>query len=214
MIQVDVTMRGDVPDVAREHAQEKVGALDRLVNIPVLDAEVVLVQEANPRIERSARAECELDLNGRMIRAKVTNLDPIAAVDSLTQRLKRQLRSFVRTVAPTGPAVRASVRRASRAAFQHRHRPSRLLPASSGGAGDSPPQDLRHRPANPRRGRRGDGVPRSRLLPVQTRARAAPTPSPTTATTAGSASSARAGSAGRVRALGSSTRRAGWTANQ
>jgi ribosomal subunit interface protein len=95
MIQVDVTMRGDVPGKAREHAEEKVGALDRLLDIPVLGARVVLVQEANPRIERSARAEGEIDLNGPMIRAKVADVDPIAAVNSLTQRLERQLRSFV-----------------------------------------------------------------------------------------------------------------------
>jgi ribosome-associated translation inhibitor RaiA len=95
MIQVDVTMRGDVPDEARELAREKVGALDRLVEIPVLGARVVLVQEANPRIERSTRAEGEIDLNGPMIRAKVADVDPIAAVNSLTQRLERQLRSFV-----------------------------------------------------------------------------------------------------------------------
>ena len=95
MIQVDVTMRGDVPGEARELAEEKVGALDRLVEIPVLGARVVLVQEANPRIERSARAEGEIDLNGPMIRAKVADLDPIAAVNSLTERLERQLRSFV-----------------------------------------------------------------------------------------------------------------------
>jgi ribosomal subunit interface protein len=95
MIQVDVTMRGSVPGEAREHAEEKIGALDRLVDVPVLGARVVLVQEANPRIERSARAEGEINLNGPVIRAKVADLDPIAAVDSLTQRLGRQLRGFV-----------------------------------------------------------------------------------------------------------------------
>ncbi len=95
MIQVEVTIRGDVPGEARERAEEKVGALDRLVHVPVRGARVVLVQEANPRIERSARAEGEIDLNGPMIRAKVADLDPITAVDSLTQRLERQLRNFV-----------------------------------------------------------------------------------------------------------------------
>jgi ribosomal subunit interface protein len=95
MIQVDVTMRGDVPGEAREHAEEKVGTLDRLVDVPVLGARVVLAQEANPRIERPARAEGEIDLNGPVLRAKVAAADPIAAVNSLTQRLERQLRSFV-----------------------------------------------------------------------------------------------------------------------
>jgi ribosomal subunit interface protein len=95
MIQVDVTMRGEVPGGARAHAEERIGALDRLVEIPVLGARVVLVQEANPRIERPARAEGEIDLNGPMIRAKVADLDSTSAINSLAQRLERQLRSFV-----------------------------------------------------------------------------------------------------------------------
>jgi ribosomal subunit interface protein len=95
MIQVDVTIRGDVPGEAREHAEQKIAALDRLVAVPVLSARVVLAQEANPRIERPSWAECEIDLNGPRIRAKVADVDPIAAVNSLAQRLERQLRSFV-----------------------------------------------------------------------------------------------------------------------
>jgi ribosomal subunit interface protein len=94
-MQVDVTTRGDVPGKAREHAEEKIGGLDRLVDVPVLSARVVLVQEANPRIERSARAEGEIDLNGPVVRAKVADLDPITAINSLAQRLERQLRRFV-----------------------------------------------------------------------------------------------------------------------
>jgi len=95
MIEVDVTMRGDIPGEAREHAEEKVGALDRLVDVPVISARVVLAQEANPRIERAARAEGEIDLNGPLIRAKVADIDPITAVNSLAQRLERQLRNFI-----------------------------------------------------------------------------------------------------------------------
>jgi ribosomal subunit interface protein len=110
MIQVDVTMRGDVPSEARDHAEQKIGALDRLVEIPVLSARVVLAQEANPRIERPARAEGEIDLNGPRIRAKVADLDPIAAVNSLAQRLERQLRGLVdrRTDQARRPSERES----------------------------------------------------------------------------------------------------------
>jgi ribosomal subunit interface protein len=110
MIQVDVTMRGDVPSEARDHAEQKIGALDRLVEVPVLSARVVLAQEANPRIERPARAEGEIDLNGPRIRAKVADLDPIAAVNNLAQRLERQLRNFVdrRTDQSRRPSERES----------------------------------------------------------------------------------------------------------
>ncbi len=95
MIDVDVTLRGEVPPEAREHAEEKIGALDRLVDVPILGARVVLRQEANPRIERGARAEGEVDLNGPVVRASVADIEPIGAVNQLTQRLERQLRRFV-----------------------------------------------------------------------------------------------------------------------
>jgi ribosomal subunit interface protein len=95
MIEVEVTLRGQVPDGAREHAEEKIGALDRLVEVPVLGARVVLHQEANPRIERPARAEGEIDLNGPVIRASVADIDATGAINQLAQRLERQLRSFV-----------------------------------------------------------------------------------------------------------------------
>lgn len=95
MIEVEVTLRGQVPDGAREHAEEKVGALDRLIDVPVLGARVVLRQEANPRIERGARAEGEIDLNGPVIRASVADIDATNAVNQLAQRLERQIRRFV-----------------------------------------------------------------------------------------------------------------------
>ena len=68
---VDVTVRGEVPEDARELAEEKIGALDRYVNTQFLRGHVVLRMEANPRIERPARAEGEVFLDGRMIRAHV-----------------------------------------------------------------------------------------------------------------------------------------------
>ena len=54
---VDVTVRGDVPEGARDLATNKIGELDRYVNTRFLRGQVVLRMEANPRIERPARAE-------------------------------------------------------------------------------------------------------------------------------------------------------------
>lgn len=92
---VDVTVRGEVPEGARELAAEKIGGLDRYVNTRFLRGHVVLRMEANPRIERRARAEGEVLLDGRMVRAQVASYDMTTAVDQLAQRLERQLRAFV-----------------------------------------------------------------------------------------------------------------------
>ena len=86
------------------------GALDRYVNTQFLRGHVVLRMEANPRIERPARAEGEVLLDGRMIRAHVASFDMTTAVDRLAQRLERQLRAFVER--RVGERDRGSSRRA------------------------------------------------------------------------------------------------------
>lgn len=95
MIEVEVTTRGEVSAEAREHAEEKIGSLDRLVDSPIRHARVVLTEEANPRIERGSRAEGEIDLNGPIIRASVADIGALAAINQLAQRLERQLRRWV-----------------------------------------------------------------------------------------------------------------------
>lgn len=95
MIDVEVTARGAVPEAAKEAARAKVGRLDRFVKGPVLGARVVLVQESNPRIERPARAEGEINLAGRPIRVRVDAYAMEAAVDELAEQLQRQLRRSV-----------------------------------------------------------------------------------------------------------------------
>jgi ribosomal subunit interface protein len=92
---VDVTTRGEVSAKARELAAEKIGALDRYVNARLLRAHVVLHQEPNPRIGRSARAEGDVLLDGKMIRANVADYSMETAIDQLASRLERQLRTFV-----------------------------------------------------------------------------------------------------------------------
>ncbi len=92
---VDITARGDVSEDARELAAEKIGSLDRYVNSRLLRARVVLSEEANPRIERPARAEGEVLFDGTMVRAHVASFDMRTAIEALAKRLERQLRSFV-----------------------------------------------------------------------------------------------------------------------
>lgn len=92
---VGLTARGEVSEDARELAVEKIGSLDRYVNARLLSARVVLRQEANPRIERAARAEGEVLLDGTMVRAHVASFDMRTAIEQLAKRLERQLRAFV-----------------------------------------------------------------------------------------------------------------------
>ena len=109
MMNVEVTARGAVSEAAKNAARTKVGRLDRFVKGPLLGARIVLVQERNPRIELPARAEGEINLAGRPIRARVDAPGMEAAVDELAERLQRQLRRAVeRTitrhrVSPTSP---------------------------------------------------------------------------------------------------------------
>lgn len=95
MIEVDVTARGEVPDDAREHAVERIGRLEHVVESPQMRAHVVLTQEANPRIERPSRAEGEISMNGPVIRASVADIEMGAAINQLATRLERQIRRLV-----------------------------------------------------------------------------------------------------------------------
>ena len=92
---VDVTVRGHVADELAVAAREKVAALERIVKGPVMGAHVVLTQEENPRLEQPARAEGEIVLAGRPIRARVAAPAMVAAVDALAGRLHDQLRRHV-----------------------------------------------------------------------------------------------------------------------
>jgi ribosome-associated translation inhibitor RaiA len=111
---VDVTIRGSVSPQAAQAAREKVGALDQVVKGPLTHARVVLTQEENPRIELGARAEGEVLLAGRPVRARVARPTMVAAVDELAERLHDQLRRHVermitqqREPAPIEPGERA-----------------------------------------------------------------------------------------------------------
>jgi ribosome-associated translation inhibitor RaiA len=103
---VDVTVRGPVAaDLARQ-AAEKVGALERFVKGPVMGARVVLTQEENARIELPARAEGQILLAGRPVRARVAAAGMSAAVDELAERLQGRLRDHVDRLM-TGQRARA-----------------------------------------------------------------------------------------------------------
>ena len=80
---------------ARREARAKVGALEPFVKGPVLGARVVLTQEHNPRIPYPARAEAELNVQGRLVRARSAAPSMDAAVDDVAERLQRNLRRYM-----------------------------------------------------------------------------------------------------------------------
>lgn len=94
-VEVRVTKCGDVAPRLEEDVRRQIGRLDRLVNAPVLDAHVVLTQEENPRIERPARAEAEIDVNGHVIRGRAAEAEMRHAIDQLAEQVGHQLRRFV-----------------------------------------------------------------------------------------------------------------------
>jgi ribosomal subunit interface protein len=94
-INIEVTTRGEVSEHARAQAREKVRGLERYVKEPILGARIVLITQRNPRIPEPARAEAEIDLRGRVIRAHADGPTVEAAVDEVVERLARQLRRFL-----------------------------------------------------------------------------------------------------------------------
>jgi ribosomal subunit interface protein len=95
MIEVDVTVRGDLRPEVSEYAKERIGTVDRLIDDPISHARVVLTQESNPSIEQGSRAEAEIGLDGQIIRASVADIEPMSAIDQLAQRLERKLRDWL-----------------------------------------------------------------------------------------------------------------------
>jgi ribosome-associated translation inhibitor RaiA len=92
---VSVTVRGRVWRELAERAAERVAALERLAPGSLMHAHVVLTQEANPRVALPARAEAQMLLAGKPIRARVAATAMSAAVDLLAARLRAQLRRHI-----------------------------------------------------------------------------------------------------------------------
>jgi len=94
-INIEVTARGNVTQRDRAEARRKLDRLEGFTKGPILGARVVLIQEPNPRIALPARAEAEINLQGRLVRARAAAPSMQAAVDDMAERLQRQLRRYV-----------------------------------------------------------------------------------------------------------------------
>ena len=92
---VDVAARGAVSDRDVEAARAKVGALDRVIDRPILGAHVVLTFHSNPRLLRPALAEGEINVDGRPVRGRVGAPTMTVAVDELAEHLHRRRRDHM-----------------------------------------------------------------------------------------------------------------------
>ena len=86
-----VTAGEGVSDAMVAYAVDKLTHLAGHESAPILFGEVKLDVEANPAVERPARAEAVLDVNGEPVRAHVAAHDLAEAIDLLENRLARRL---------------------------------------------------------------------------------------------------------------------------
>jgi ribosome-associated translation inhibitor RaiA len=88
---VEASTKGDVAPADLDKALDKVGAVAERCGAPVLAAQVRLVSEPSPSVERPARAEATLHVNGEPVRAQVAAGTMGEAVDLLVDRLTHRL---------------------------------------------------------------------------------------------------------------------------
>lgn len=126
-VNVEVTCRGPVESADVDVARTKVGELERLVDGTHLEARVVLIEERNPRIERAARAEAELNIAGRPVHARVAAESMRAAIDELADRLGRRLRRHIDRIVTSKRRAPRTEQEEPPAVAAGRRRPERLV---------------------------------------------------------------------------------------
>jgi RNA polymerase-binding transcription factor DksA/ribosome-associated translation inhibitor RaiA len=85
---VEVVARDTRAEAARDYAERKVSAVIEAIGEPILHARVKLTMAPDPAVERPARAEAALDVNGQLVRAHVAAHTLHEAVDLLEPRLR------------------------------------------------------------------------------------------------------------------------------
>ncbi|HEX8859336.1 MAG TPA: HPF/RaiA family ribosome-associated protein [Actinomycetes bacterium] len=86
-----VAVHGDITPDMHAYARHKIGQLAKLAPGPVLSAEVKFDQAPDPAVQRPALVQATLDVNGRLVRAKVAARRFDEAIDLLEARLRHRL---------------------------------------------------------------------------------------------------------------------------
>jgi ribosome-associated translation inhibitor RaiA len=91
---VEVVVRGPVSDGVVDYARAKIVGLVEHLGESVLHARIRLTHEPDPAVSRPVRAQVNLELDGRMVRAQVAGATGREAVDLLIARLRHRLVRF------------------------------------------------------------------------------------------------------------------------
>jgi ribosome-associated translation inhibitor RaiA len=95
-LQVQAETRGAVPEGAISFAVQRVSSLLRAASEPVLFARVRLTMAADPAVQRPAIAQVNIDLNGRLIRARAAAETMREAVEHACDRMRIRLERVAR----------------------------------------------------------------------------------------------------------------------
>jgi ribosome-associated translation inhibitor RaiA len=88
---VEIVVRGDLPESVTDYARDKIITLVERLMTPVLHARIRLTHQPDPAVARPVRAQANLDVNGRLVRAQVAASTGHEAVDLLVDRLRQRL---------------------------------------------------------------------------------------------------------------------------
>lgn len=87
---VQVVVRGDLPVSVIDYADDKITKLVEHLGDPVPRVRIKLTRQPDPAIARPVRAQANLDLAGRTVRAQVAAATAHEAVDLLMDRVRRR----------------------------------------------------------------------------------------------------------------------------
>jgi ribosome-associated translation inhibitor RaiA len=93
---LEVVVRGDLPRDIADYASSRIAELGDHLTEPVFHTRVRLTHEPNPAVEEPVRAQGNVSLKGRMVRAQVAGRTGQEAVDRLLDRLRQGLSRHAR----------------------------------------------------------------------------------------------------------------------
>jgi ribosome-associated translation inhibitor RaiA len=123
-VPVQVQVTGEHTPHIAEYAEQRVRSIFRFAHEPVLAARIRVVRHRDPA--SPVTAQCNLDVNGHLLRAQVSALTATEAVDRLRDSLRRRLQHHLERVAGHWEARRR--REPSSAPHERGSRPSLRLP--------------------------------------------------------------------------------------
>jgi ribosome-associated translation inhibitor RaiA len=103
---VEVVNSARVPAGLADYAREKITKLGRYTARPILHMRVTLTSSPDPAVERPARAQASLDVNGWLLRGHAEAATPREAIDLLHAQLRRRLSQAELDWRGTGPRRR------------------------------------------------------------------------------------------------------------